>query len=133
MKKRYIVLIIIALVIVGVFIAGKIAFDGIASNLKNLATMEIQDIDLNAIKDGVYQGSYSAFPVEAEVRVTVKNHAITAIELVKHQNGQGQTAEAIPDKVVASQSLQVDVVSGATYSSKVILKAIEAALLGALK
>ncbi len=37
-------------------------------------------------------------------------------------------AEKIPDKVLEEQSLQVDIVSGATFSSKVILKAVEDAL-----
>jgi len=37
-------------------------------------------------------------------------------------------AELITDMVIDSQSLKVDVVSGATYSSKIILKAIENAL-----
>jgi uncharacterized protein with FMN-binding domain len=63
--------------------------------------------------------------------VTVKNHTIKKIELLKHKNGQGQGAEIIPDKVMEVQSLKVDSVSGATYSSKVILKAIQDALLKA--
>jgi len=41
---------------------------------------------------------------------------------------KGKPAEAIVDSVVAAQSLQVDIVSGATLSSKCILKAIEVAL-----
>jgi uncharacterized protein with FMN-binding domain len=93
--------------------------------------MEIAQINLSAIEDGIYIGSYFAFPVSAQVSVTVKDHVITAIELVKHENGQGAPAEVIPGKVIESQSLQVDSVSGATYSSRVILKAIENALLSA--
>ncbi|MBA7580983.1 hypothetical protein ES708_22882 [subsurface metagenome] len=53
---------------------------------------------------------------------------IAGIELVKHRSGQGAPAEMIASKVVEAQTLEVDVVSGATYSSKVILKAIENAL-----
>ena len=40
----------------------------------------------------------------------------------------GEKAEVIIDKVMAEQSLEVDVVSGATLSSKCILNAIENAL-----
>ncbi len=65
--------------------------------------------------------------------MTVKNHQITEIELVKHKSGRGAPAEIIPSKVVEAQTLQVDAVSGATYSSKVILKAIENALNNANK
>ena len=48
--------------------------------------------------------------------------------MLEHKNGQGTPAEVIPEKVVETQTLEVDIVSGATYSSKVILKAIENAL-----
>ena len=37
-------------------------------------------------------------------------------------------AEGIIDEVIAAQTLQVDTVSGATRSSKAILKAVELAL-----
>ncbi|NCC85175.1 MAG: FMN-binding protein [Clostridia bacterium] len=47
---------------------------------------------------------------------------------MKHVNGMGQAAEALPSQVVEAQTLQVDLVSGASFSSKVILLAIEDAL-----
>lgn len=134
MKKKHIALLSIALIlVVGGFIAVKTMLARAESNLESLKYMELAQIDLTAIEDGVYSGSYSAFPVSAEVNVTVKDHTITKIDLIKHSNGQGAPAEVIPDTVVKSQSLQVDSVSGATYSSRVILKAIEIALLSATK
>jgi len=69
------------------------------------------------------------FPVSAKVKVVVKGHRITGIELVEHRHGRGAAAEAIPGRVVEAQCLAVDTVAGATYSSKVILKAIENALM----
>lgn len=65
--------------------------------------------------------------------VTVRDHLIIDIELVEHETGKGQSAEIIPKKVIEQQSLKVDHVSGATYSSKVILKAIQDALLKAVE
>ena len=50
------------------------------------------------------------------------------IVLIEHKNERGAAAEEITDKVIAAQSLQVDTISGATSSSKVVLKAIENAL-----
>jgi uncharacterized protein with FMN-binding domain len=88
----------------------------------------INEVDLSKIEDGVYTGSFGAIPVKAEVQVTVSDHKITDIKILKHDNGQGSAAEVLPDKVVEAQSLKVDLISGATYSSKVILKAIENAL-----
>jgi uncharacterized protein with FMN-binding domain len=124
-KNRAFIIILIIIVIVLIGSGGKIYIE---SKLKNLANAEITEMDLSKTKDGIYSGSYNVFPIKVEVKVTVNNHAITKIELVKHVNGQGKPAEVITDKVIEAQSLQVDVVSGATYSSKVIIKAIENAL-----
>lgn len=130
-KKRVVILCVVLAVIAAIVIGVSTMLSGVQSNLEALKDMELQQVDLTAVKDGVYSGSYSAFPVSAEVNVTVKDHRITGIDLIKHDNGQGTPAEVIPQKVVESQSLQVDSVSGATYSSRVILKAIENALLDA--
>lgn len=88
------------------------------------------DVDLSGTADGVHSGAYDSGPVVVNVDVTVKDHAITDIKLVKHRNGQGAAAESITGTVVSAQSIKVDVVSGATMSSKVILLAIEDALKG---
>jgi uncharacterized protein with FMN-binding domain len=126
-KALIILLVVVAVLAAGGFIAYQIA----NSSLKNLSKVPVSDVDMSKIADGTYVGSYSSFPVVAEVSVTLKNHVITNIDLVKHQNGQGGGAERIPGQVIETQSLQIDAVSGATYSSKVILKAIEDALLSA--
>ncbi len=128
MKRKYKVLIIIGAVVAVLVIAGIVAFSVISKSLETLKQIEVKEADLAGIADGVYEGSYSAFPTSAEVRVTVADHVITDIELVKHFHGRGGAAEAIPGMVVEAQSLKVDVVSGATTSSKVILLAIEDAL-----
>lgn len=130
-KKRAMILGILAIIAVLVYLGVsriKWSMAGMEKNLKQLVDLQIADIDLSKVPDGMYSGSYKVFPVSAEVNVTVENHRIARIDLVKHGNGQGAGAEVIPGKVVEAQSLQVDMVSGATYSSKVILKAIENAL-----
>lgn len=128
MKKKKLIVYAVLIVMAGVFLAGMAVVAKLKANLNELTSMEIADVDLLTIKDGVYRGSYEKFPVNAEVRVTVKEHRIIGIELVDHGHGRGETAEIIPDKVVEAQSLEVDAVTGATFSSRVILKAIENAL-----
>ncbi len=118
-----VILAIVAVVIVAGYTAG-----GLQSNLEQLAVSTIASIDLSQIEDGTYSGTYTAIPISAEVRVTVQNHRLTAVELVKHSHGRGAAAEVILDEVLRQQTLGVDAISGATYSSKVILKAIEDAL-----
>lgn len=129
MKRRTRVLLIILAVLIVGFAAIRIVFSRIEANLAALKNMTIQSVDLGGMDDGSYTGSYSSFPVSATVRVTVRDHVMTGIEIIKHTHGQGAEAEAIPEMVIAAQSLQVDSIAGATYSSKVILKAIENALL----
>jgi uncharacterized protein with FMN-binding domain len=128
MKKKYAVILIVLLAIAAAILAGTLIMKNINANLSGLSEMKIAVIDMSKLKNGTYEGSYKVFPVEAQVRVTVKDGAASDIKLIKHITGQGQAAESIPEKVVKAQSLDVDIVSGATYSSKVILKAIEIAL-----
>lgn len=127
-KKTLIIISIIILIIVGGFIGVLTVYSNIQKNLNKLSKAEISNVDLSKVNDGTYTGKYSVFPVTAEVKVTVKDHKITDILLVEHKNGQGSAAEVLPNKVIETQSIKIDSISGATYSSKVILKAIENAL-----
>ncbi len=128
MKKRYKVLIIIGSIIAVLVVAGVIAFSIIGNNLEALKSAVVKDVDLSKVSDGTYAGSAGAFPVTAEVSVTVKGHVITGIELISDSHGPDHGAETLPDEVVKAQTLKVDAVSGATMSSKVVLLAIEDAL-----
>lgn len=84
--------------------------------------------NISLIKDGSYEGSAKKFPVSVRVRTEVAGGRIVSIEILKHFNGKGEAAERITDEVIAKQSVEVDAISGATHSSGVILKAIEASL-----
>jgi uncharacterized protein with FMN-binding domain len=96
--------------------------------IEEINNLMIDDIKPAHVKDGEYTGTQNVFPVTATVVVSVKAGRITAIKLTEHGHGPGHGAEAILDRVIAAQSLTVDAVSGSTYSSKVVRKAIELAL-----
>ena len=98
------------------------------SNLDLLRFVSLDDVDLSRIENGTYTGRHTVLPISVEVAVTLEEHRITRIELVRHTHGRGSGAAVIPDRVLEQQSLRVDTVSGATYSSVVILQAIEDAL-----
>ena len=53
---------------------------------------------------------------------------VSFIKIIEHENGSGSKAEKIVDDVISRQSLKVDAASGATVSSKCIIKAVENAL-----
>jgi uncharacterized protein with FMN-binding domain len=131
LKRIILIISVVLIAVAGVVIAAKTALNKMESNLEGLVQLDVMDVDLKLISDGTYTGEYSAVPVSAKVDVTIKDHRITNIDLLEHNNGQGAGAEVIPSIVVEKQTMQIDTISGATYSSKVILKAIEDALISA--
>jgi len=105
-----------------------IFISGCSTAYKSL-TAEIPDLVLKT--DGIYRGSYdlSGTPINVILDVTIQNHKIMKIEIVKHSCSPiGKKAEKIIDQIITVQSLDVDVISGATASSKSIIKAVENAL-----
>lgn len=85
------------------------------------------------LEDGVYQGSGTGYGGTITVDVTVNQKTMTAIDVV---SAQGETesffnrAKAVIDSMLSQQTTEVDVVSGATYSSNGIIAAVENALYG---
>lgn len=108
-----------------------IVFSGavfMSSYLNNIRHINIFTPELSSLDDGDYKGEYTLTPVEVEVMVSIKSNQISDIEILKHFNGLGKQAEAIIPLIIYKQSLNVEIISGATVSSKCILKAIENAL-----
>lgn len=86
-------------------------------------------VDHLRLVDGVYEGSYRSGPVKARVRISIEDQRISHIELIEHSTWKGKEAEAIiPDRIVQEQSTEVNGVSGATRSSRVIMNAVQTAV-----
>lgn len=118
---------IVLLTLVAIFFIGLQVF--LRGFNKEIAKVPINNVDLSTMADGEYIGEYSFNDVVgARVAVWVQSNKITYIAILEHRNGMGSKAETIVNSVVEAQSLEVDLVSGASGSSKVILKAIENAL-----
>lgn len=128
MGKRLTILITFVSILLVFVILGYFAFQSIQANLDQLLTAEVQDIDVSTVEDGSYLGEYSQFPISVEVFVVISDGAFESITILKHDTGQGTPAEAITASVIAEQSLMVDAIAGASYSSKCILLAILDAL-----
>ena len=91
----------------GLLLLGAAALAGLSwQAVRQARTLEVETPDLARLEDG----------------------RIAAVQLVRHDHGLGSGAESLPRAVVESQSLELDAVSGATVSSKCILKAVETAL-----
>ena len=87
--------------------------------------------DMQYKTDGTYRGSYdlSGTPVKVTLDVTVQRGTISEITIIEHFCSPiGKKAEKIVERIIEAQSLGIDAISGATASSKAILKAVEDAL-----
>jgi uncharacterized protein with FMN-binding domain len=127
MKKAAIIIIVIVL-IVAVGILSSLIGRG-STEAKQVRALPIAEINFSNISDGTYRGDYSYGGFTYEVEVIVKNHKIEDIKMLKNRKTyHAQKAEGVIPKVLQAQSLNVDAVTGATKTSKAILKAIENAL-----
>ena len=86
--------------------------------------------DPSAYKDGIYYGTGTGFGGPLTVKVTVSGGKIASIEITETSDGSSfvQKASSIISKIIATQSTNVDTVSGATYSSVGIIEAVRNAL-----
>lgn len=82
-----------------------------------------------SIHDGTYYGYYQYGRITYGVDVTIKNYAITDIQVVSNRtNKYARMAEGVIKNVLARNNVDVDVIAGATTTSKALLKAIEQVL-----
>jgi len=125
--KNYIIAGVVIVVLAGA-IFGFTYLNRVKNYQEKVDSIVIEDVDLKQIKDGKYYGEFDADMVAAKVEVDIKDNVIKDIKLIEHKTDKGAAAEVIPQMVVDAQSLKIDVISGATNSSKVILKSIQNAL-----
>jgi flavocytochrome c len=84
-----------------------------------------------AFTPGTYQGTAAGFNGDVTVEVTVDAGQILSVRIVSQNDTpeiSGLAYQRIPAAIVAGQTLGVDVVAGATFSSNGILNAVSAAL-----
>jgi uncharacterized protein with FMN-binding domain len=137
---------LILLIIIGVVVSGTlIALLADAPERRELQTIAIGNIDFTKLQDGTYVGEYAGTKGSsrnATVKVTILDGQISGINILKGALDSdrhpaeltgGMTIEDLFERVMKSESLQVDVISGATLTSKAHLKALENALKQAQK
>ncbi len=91
--------------------------------------IQINDIDISSISDGIYEGNFTYSNFTYTVQTTVKNHQIESINILSNRDTKhAKKAEGVITLVLEKQTPNVDAVTGATTTSKAILKAIENSL-----
>lgn len=126
-KKKIILFVIMLPLLVGL-VWGIIYLKNVADYKKAVKETTFEEINISDISDGIYVGEYDVNFIYAKVEVTVQNGEITNINILEHKNERGKTAEAITNKIINEQRIDVDAISGATNSSTIIKKAVENAL-----
>ena len=84
------------------------------------------------LTDGIYKGTGTGYAGEITVAVQIKDKQIVAIDILSSSDDAAffKRAQAVIDKIIEGQTLEVDTVSGATYSSRGIISAVKNALTG---
>ena len=132
---------IVVLVIIGVIVAGLgITMLVFEPGRKEAMNLTIDTVDFRHLRDGVYTGEYKGKKDSlrnTKVEVTVDSGNVKEIKVVGGAQAnekqtaeirQGQSINDLLNRVIQNKSLDVDVISGATITSKVHLKAVENAL-----
>lgn len=127
-KKKIIKAVIVIIIIFAVCFA--FYMKQVAEYKNAVANLKPANVDVTEMADGIYKGECNVDMIRVRVAVTVQDGKIASVELLEHYNGRGAAAESIPDEIVKQQRVDVDAVTGATNSSKVIEKAVENALTG---
>ena len=128
---------VIALTVVAVLgIAGGIGWSKLSKEHREAKSLPLNAVDFGNLNDGTYHGAYEGGMYKwraNECHVTVSSGKVTDIQLVGSGDPGGKNTqhEALYDRVIQAQSLQVDTISGATLTSKAYLQTVENALVQA--
>ena len=93
-------------------------------------TPEQTETKKSVYKDGTYTGFGDGMNGKVKLSVTISQDKITSISVGENSEDEEYLAEAkgVIDRIIASQSTDVDVISGATYSSNGIIGGVNEAL-----
>lgn len=130
-------------ILIIVFIISSVALGAVildSPGRREIAGLSFRSINFRKLRDGTYIGDFKGTKShlrDTQVEVTITDGGIKEIEILKgamNKDGKpaklrgGKSIEDLFDDVVKSETLQVDVISGATVTSKAHLKALENAL-----
>ncbi|HEX2958115.1 MAG TPA: FMN-binding protein [Chitinispirillaceae bacterium] len=133
---RIVILVIFGVLAVGGFIAMSIDAPG----RKEIQQLSFSNGELPKLNDGTFIGEYTGTKShlrDTKVEVRISGGEISDVKIVKgalDKEGKplvmtkGKSIQTIFDDVQKKRTLQVDVISGATLTSKTHLKALENAL-----
>ena len=88
-------------------------------------------LDSGNFKDGVYVGEGTGYKSIIKVKLKIKNGKMEDVKVISHDETNSYAkipVEVIPNKILDSQSTNVDVITGATWTSNGIIDSVNNAL-----
>lgn len=132
LKKKFKILtvVIVFVFLIAAVLAGGLLFT--AGERREARNLPIGTVDFSQLKDGTYVGEYAGGMYKwraNKIQVTISSGKVMSIKLLEQaEKRPPEFTEELFGRVIQSQSLQVDAVSGATLTSKAYLKGLENAL-----
>jgi len=106
-----------------------IVFGCASQEMIRVRQMNIRDVDISHTRDGDYVGSFSYCGFEYAVETTIKSHKIRQIKILHNRDtNHAKRAEGVIAEILERQTPNVDAISGATTTSKALMKAVENSL-----
>ncbi len=105
-----------------------------SQEIRAVRRMEIGSPVISNLADGTYRGAYAYGSYEYVVEVAISGGRITGISpIANRETKPAKRAEGVFPRIIQAQTPDVDAVSGATTTSKALMKAVENALEGAAR
>ena len=133
MKSKYALIIFIVFLLLGCStdeVQGGSTLS-ISDEVEQIKSMDISHVDPATVPDGEYTGE---FPFRQRylyrVNVTVKSGKISNIQVLQNgtENEHAKKGLGVIPRILQEQSPDVDAISGATVTSKALMKCVEKAL-----
>lgn len=95
-------------------------------NLNRLRNMKIQNPDIKNYADGIYKGEFIGGGGTFSADVEINNHKIKNIQINATRDSKYvRFAEPVIQRIIKAQDVNVDAITGATTTSKCIMKSVE--------
>jgi len=128
MKRKIIIILALSLGCISLLVIGFVARIKEMNNQLNQDYESIASIDLSQKPNGTYIGRFEAFLVSVDLTVKVEGGRIKEIIVNRQSSGPGYEARETVERILQAQTPGVEVVSGASGSSKAIMIAVYRAL-----
>ena len=133
MKSKYAVIVFILFLLFGCSTdePERVKNMSMSNEIEQIKSMDISPVDAANVPDGEYIGE---FPFRQRylyrVKVTVKSGRIADIEVLENgtENEYAEKGLGVIPRMLREQSPEVDAVSGATVTSKALMKCVQKAL-----